>query len=144
MNSRTIFVVSLICCCIYQATAIECIKCTSEEDTRCGNESSVFADITCEPFQDSCYLIVTRQQIAHNGPQDRLKDNDDFEIVSRGCATKHDFRGFASIDKCMTETVGGGGSQTHCLCSGNLCNSATSISAGITLLFTLFFLKLVV
>lgn len=43
----------------------------------------------------------------------------------------------------MLVLLGGGGTQVRCVCSGNNCNSGSQITAGLALIATLSFAKLV-
>lgn len=132
---------------LFTVYGLKCYQCDSlnDQDEACFNVGGMKAT-TCDKAGDfdMCYRLITKMEQPNNGPQDRLSDNDDFTIITRGCGTKKEWVHLANIDQgCDTDTIGGGGTQERCFCSGNECNSGSHITAGLALVATLTFAKFV-
>ncbi|KAF6035670.1 hypothetical protein EB796_006026 [Bugula neritina] len=124
---------------IGQVRSLECWQCDTFDDSGGCNELNKTAS-QCKSFEDACIKIVTEFESPHSGPRNRTAEKEQkkcedkpnsrpvMKYVSKSCGEKNSFEHFAKMDKsCEKETIGGGGTQTRCMCSGNLCNSAMGL-----------------
>ncbi|XP_067948785.1 uncharacterized protein [Watersipora subatra] len=116
------------------------VKCSTFDDENACEEVSTNGSL-CRDHQDVCIKIVTIFEVPHDGPKNTPAEKETSkceeeqpwqrsvkEYVSKICGERNYFDHFTKVDKqCTAETMGGGGTQTRCMCAGNLCNAASPL-----------------